>query len=60
VPAPVSAALTTVDRSSSTAIKAPPRVHDAAVQYYLGHKNIEHTVRRTELSPERFKLFWEH
>jgi type 1 fimbriae regulatory protein FimE len=30
-----------------------------AVQYYLGHKNIQHTVRYTELSPERFKSFWE-
>ena len=30
-----------------------------AVQHYLGHKNIQHTVRYPELSPERFKLFWE-
>jgi site-specific recombinase XerD len=30
-----------------------------ALQYYLGHKNIMHTVRYTELSPERFKGFWE-
>ena len=30
-----------------------------AVQHYLGHKNIMHTVRYTELSPERFKSFWE-
>jgi site-specific recombinase XerD len=29
-----------------------------AVQHYLGHKNIQHTVRYTELSPERFKSFW--
>ena len=29
-----------------------------AVQHYLGHKNIQHTVRYTELSPERFKAFW--
>jgi type 1 fimbriae regulatory protein FimE len=28
------------------------------VQQYLGHKNIRHTVRYTELSPERFKKFW--
>jgi integrase len=26
-----------------------------AVQHYLGHRNIQHTVRYTELSPERFK-----
>jgi type 1 fimbriae regulatory protein FimB/type 1 fimbriae regulatory protein FimE len=25
----------------------------------LGHKNIQHTVRYTELSPARFKSFWE-
>jgi type 1 fimbriae regulatory protein FimE len=29
-----------------------------AIQQYLGHKNITHTVRYTELSPERFKGFW--
>jgi integrase len=29
-----------------------------AIQLYLGHKNIQHTVRYTELSPERFKDFW--
>jgi len=27
-------------------------------QGYLGHKNIQHTVRYTELSPGRFKDFW--
>jgi len=33
--------------------------HDTrAVQAYLGHKNIQHTVRYTELSPTRFKDFW--
>jgi type 1 fimbriae regulatory protein FimB/type 1 fimbriae regulatory protein FimE len=30
-----------------------------AIQHYLGHKNISHTVRYTELSPERFKNFWQ-
>jgi type 1 fimbriae regulatory protein FimB/type 1 fimbriae regulatory protein FimE len=35
------------------------RGHDTrAVQAYLGHKNIQHTVRYTELSPTRFKTFW--
>jgi integrase len=29
-----------------------------ALQAYLGHKNIQHTVRYTELSPTRFKNFW--
>ena len=30
-----------------------------ALQHYLGHKNIMHTVRYTELSPDRFKNFWD-
>jgi type 1 fimbriae regulatory protein FimB/type 1 fimbriae regulatory protein FimE len=30
-----------------------------AIQHYLGHRNICHTVRYTELSPERFKDFWQ-
>lgn len=29
-----------------------------AIQHYLGHKNIQHTVRYTQLSSERFKSFW--
>jgi site-specific recombinase XerD len=29
-----------------------------SLQAYLGHKNIQHTVRYTELSPTRFKDFW--
>ena len=29
-----------------------------AIQQYLGHKNIQHTVRYTQLSSERFKNFW--
>jgi type 1 fimbriae regulatory protein FimB/type 1 fimbriae regulatory protein FimE len=28
------------------------------LQAWLGHKNIQHTVRYTELSPERFRDFW--
>lgn len=33
--------------------------HDTrALQHYLGHKNIAHTVRYTELAPDRFKGFW--
>jgi len=30
-----------------------------ALQSYLGHKNIMHTVRYTELASDRFKNFWE-
>jgi type 1 fimbriae regulatory protein FimB/type 1 fimbriae regulatory protein FimE len=33
--------------------------HDTrALQAYLGHKNIQHTVRYTELAPTRFRDFW--
>jgi site-specific recombinase XerD len=33
--------------------------HDTrALQHYLGHKNIQHTVRYTELSRDRFRDFW--
>jgi type 1 fimbriae regulatory protein FimB/type 1 fimbriae regulatory protein FimE len=33
--------------------------HDTrAVQAYLGHRNIQHTVRYTELSSNRFRNFW--
>jgi site-specific recombinase XerD len=33
-------------------------VDTRALQAYLGHKNIQHTVRYTELAPGRFKGFW--
>jgi site-specific recombinase XerD len=33
-------------------------VDTRALQHYLGHKNIQHTVRYTELSPHRFRDFW--
>jgi site-specific recombinase XerD len=29
-----------------------------SIQHYLGHKNIQHTVRYTELAASRFKNFW--
>jgi integrase len=33
--------------------------HDTrAIQDWLGHKSIQHTVRYTELAPTRFKNFW--
>ena len=42
------------------ALTAPTRdgVDTRALQHYLGHKNIQHTVRYTELSPARFRDFW--
>ena len=34
--------------------------HDTrAIQHYLGHKNIRHTVRYTQLSSVRFRDFWQ-
>ncbi len=33
--------------------------HDTrAIQQYMGHANIQHTTRYTELVPNRFKTFW--
>ena len=29
-----------------------------AIQHYLGHRNIQHTVLYTELAADRFKGFW--
>ena len=29
-----------------------------AIQQYLGHRNIQHTTRYTELAPDRFRNFW--
>ena len=35
------------------------RGHDTrALEAYLGHRNIQHTVRYSEMSPTRFKDFW--
>jgi type 1 fimbriae regulatory protein FimB/type 1 fimbriae regulatory protein FimE len=30
-----------------------------SLQAYLGHKNIQHTVKYTELAPSRFKGWWQ-
>ncbi|MCD4811203.1 tyrosine-type recombinase/integrase [bacterium] len=29
-----------------------------SIQHYLGHKNINHTVKYTQLSVDRFQDFW--
>ena len=43
----------------STGYKLANDGHDTrAIQHYLGHKNIQHTVRYTELTAGRFKAFW--
>ena len=28
------------------------------IQAYLGHRNIVHTVRYTQLAPDRFRTLW--
>src|SRR6476619_1028730 len=35
-----------------------PAYRTRALQAWLGHKNIQHTVRYTELAPDRLKNFW--
>jgi len=43
----------------STGYKLANDGHDTrAIQHYLGHKNIQHTVRYTEMAPDRFNRFW--
>ena len=43
----------------STGYKLANDGHDTrAIQHYLGHRNIQHTVRYTELAANRFKDFW--
>ena len=42
-----------------TGYKLANEGHDTrAIQHYLGHKNIRHTVRYTQLSSLRFREFW--
>jgi site-specific recombinase XerD len=44
----------------STGFKLANDGHDTrAIQLYLGHKNIQHTVRYTELASGRFNDFWQ-
>ena len=43
----------------STGYKLANDGHDTrALQHYMGHKNIMHTVRYTDMAPDRFKNFW--
>lgn len=43
----------------STGFKLVNDKHDTrAIQHYMGHKNIQHTVRYTELATGRFDTFW--
>ena len=44
----------------STGYKLANDGHDTrAIQHYLGHRNIQHTVRYTELASGRFNDFWQ-
>ena len=44
----------------STGCKLANDGHDTrALQHYMGHKNIMHTVRYTDMAPDRFKNFWQ-
>ena len=44
----------------STGYKLANDGHDTrAIQHYLGHRNIQHTVRYTELAADRCKNFWQ-
>ncbi len=48
-----------VQRRHALGYKLANDGHDTrAIQHYLGHRNIQHTVRYTELSPDRFNGFW--
>lgn len=43
----------------ATGFKLANEGHDTRIiQHYLGHKNIQHTVRYTEIAPHRFKGLW--
>ena len=43
----------------ATGYKLAADGHDTrSLQAYLGHRNIQNTVRYTALSPTRFKNFW--
>jgi type 1 fimbriae regulatory protein FimB/type 1 fimbriae regulatory protein FimE len=43
----------------STGFKLANDGHDTrAIQHYLGHRNIQNTVKYTQLTPGRFKDFW--
>ena len=43
----------------TSCVEAAKIRHDTrALQHYLGHKNIQHTVRYTDMAPDRLKDFW--
>jgi site-specific recombinase XerD len=43
----------------STGFKLANEGHDTrSIQHYLGHRNIQNTMRYTELDANRFNGFW--
>jgi hypothetical protein len=42
----------------TTTINSSTRASSRAIQDWLGHRSIQHTVRYTELTPTRFRDFW--
>ncbi|MGK7898989.1 MAG: tyrosine-type recombinase/integrase [Xenococcus sp. (in: cyanobacteria)] len=44
---------------SSFSIRLLKSGEQLPIQSYLGHRNIEHTVRYTDLASARFQGFWD-
>jgi hypothetical protein len=44
-------------RQSGRFVRQALTAYTRSLQAYLGHKNIQHTVRYTELAPKRFMEF---
>ena len=42
----------------ATQVRPEEEMDEEDALKHLGHRNIQHTVRYTELSPTRFKNFW--
>jgi len=56
---PISASKLTLTCCATPAYKLANDGHDTrSLQAYLGHRNIQHTVRYTELAANRFDHFW--
>src|SRR5262249_18527166 len=54
---PMATAIACPRSSRSTKFQAAEGHDTRSLQAYLGHKNIQHTVRYTEMAPDRFRGF---
>jgi hypothetical protein len=54
----VSAGIVNAARSAHGPQRANQGTDTRTLQAHLGHRNIQHTVRYTELSPTRFNNLW--